>query len=179
MFVQRLSKSAAYNDLWLVSLRIERTTECTKSDAENETTKQGEVFLLKKIDIHSRWDSSILLLTFVLALLLIFQKLSFVSSMWLFDPHWSDIAEVLRANILVYVAILLWVWILLRGQHNSWFLRAYVIFAGFVFVTLTRMIEATEEVTRQGVDFAITRHFFLAVFGRGGFAEFFIEAFFR
>lgn len=135
--------------------------------------------MLRKIDIYSRWDASILLLTFIVAILLIIQKLSFISSMWLFDPRWADIAEVLRANIFVYVAIFIWVWILLRGQHNSWLLRAYVIFAGFIFVTLTRMIEATEEVTRQGVDFAITRHFFLAVFGRGGFAEIFIETFFR
>lgn len=134
---------------------------------------------MEKINIHSRWDVVILLLTLLVAVILFIQKLNFLSSMWIFAPHWMDIAELLRANSFVYIAILLWVWILLSGQHNNWFLRLYVLFVGAIFTTLTRLIEATEEVTRQGVDFAITRHFFLAVFGRDGFAELFIETLFR
>jgi len=103
---------------------------------------------LEKINIHSRWDVVILLLTLLVAVILFIQKLNFLSSMWIFAPHWMDIAELLRANSFVYIAILLWVWILLSGQHNNWFLRLYVLFVGAIFTTLTRLIEATEEVTR-------------------------------
>lgn len=112
----------------------------------------------------SPWDVVIFLAALCVSGFIFLEKIVFLVKVYGNNLSPFNFFQLLTINLAAYVVIGSWVFILL-ARNRSWLLRIYVLFAGFYFCSVTRMIQVGESSTRQGVDFALVNHLVLTTLG--------------
>lgn len=120
---------------------------------------------IKKIDLFkSHWDALLLFIAILVSTFILTDKLVFLIKIYGVDFFTFANAQLIVINLAAYLAVCSWVFMILLA-NRSWLLRFYVLFVGFYFCTVVRMIEVGESSTRQGVDFALVSHLVLTSIG--------------
>ncbi len=124
---------------------------------------------LSKVPIHSVWDKILCAFTLLICVILFWQKSIFLFS-FVETVSNKQFLLLLVVNLATYLGVFVWVYLVL-SYSASVLMRIYILLVGVIFTLLTRMVESGEEMTRQGVDFDLANHFFLALLGHQGLAE--------